>query len=132
LNSPSPRSEKNALVQRLTLYSDVSPAECGTIISAAYEKRLWHRETIFSEGDPVKQVMMLLSGCVKITQLGLSGKEAILRLTGSGEMVGDFQPFANCKHCSTAQTVQHSVALVWEVPSFEKLLDRFPALRRAA
>ena len=130
MNSHTSPSEKIALVQRLTLLSDVSPAACATIISAAYEKRLRRRQTIFSEGDPVQQVMMLLSGCVKITQLGLRGNEVILRLSWIGEMVGDFQPSANCKHFSTAQTVQPSLALAWQVASFEKLLDRFPAFRR--
>jgi CRP/FNR family transcriptional regulator, nitrogen oxide reductase regulator len=130
LNSPTSPSEKIAFVQRLTLFSDVSPANCATIISGAYEKRLWRRQTIFSEGDPVQQVMMLLSGCVKITLLSQRGNEVILRLSGIGEMVGDFQPSANCKHFSTAQTVQSSVALVWQVASFEKLLDRFPTFRR--
>jgi CRP-like cAMP-binding protein len=130
LNSHTSPSEKIALVQRLTLLSGVSPAACATIISAAYEKRLWRRQTIFSEGDPVQQVMMLLSGCVKITQLGLRGNEVILRLSWIGEMVGDFQLSANCKHFSTAQTVQPSLALVWQVASFEKFLDRFPAFRR--
>jgi CRP/FNR family transcriptional regulator, nitrogen oxide reductase regulator len=129
-NSHTSPSEKIALVRRLPLFSDVDPAICATIISAACEKRLWRRQTIFSEGDPMQQVMMLLSGSVKITQLGLGGDEVILRLSGIGDMVGDFQPSANCKHSSTAQIVQAAVALVWEVGNFEKLLDRFPAFRR--
>ena len=130
MSSPTLPSEKIALVQRLTLFSDVTPATCATIISAAYEKRLWRRQTIFSEGNPVQQVMMLLSGCVKITQRGMSGNEVILRLSGTGEMVGDYQPSANCKHFSTAQAVQPAVALVWEVADFAKLLDCSPILRR--
>ena len=131
LNSPTWPSEKIALVQRLALFSDVPPATCFSIISAAYERRLWHRQTIFSEGDPAQQVLMLLSGCVKITLLGLSGREVILRLIGTGELVGDIiQLSANCKHFSTAKAVQSSLALVWDVTVFENLLDRFPTFRR--
>jgi len=130
LNHTTSPSEKIALVRQLTLFSDVDPETCATVISAACEKRLWRRQPIFFEGDPVQQVMMLLSGCVKITQQGPSGNEVILRLGGTGEMVGDFHPSANYTHSSTAQTVQDAVALVWEVANFEKLLDRFPAFRR--
>jgi len=129
-NSHTSPSEKTAFAGRLALFSDVDPSTCATIISAACEKHLWRRQTIFSEGDPIRQVMMLLSGCVKITQLGLNGNEVILRLSGMGEMVGDFQPSANCKHSSTAQVVQPAVALVWDLANFAKLLDRFPVLRR--
>lgn len=129
-NSHASPSEKTAFVRRLTLFSDVDPSTCATIISAAYEKRLWRPQTIFSEGDPVRQVMMLLSGCVKLTQIGLGGNEVILRLGGMGEMVDDFLSSANGKHSSTAQVVQPAIALVWEVANFEQLLDRFPAFRR--
>ena len=130
MNSPTSPSEKIASVQRLTLFSEVSAAACATIVSAAYEKHLCRRHTIFSEGDPVQEVMMLLSGGVKITLLGASGNEVIVRLSGTGEMVGDFHPSPNCRHFSTAQTVQPSVALVWQAASLETLLDRFPTFRR--
>jgi len=129
VNSPTSPSEKIALVQRLTLFSDVSAAACATIISAADEKHTGRRQTIFSEGAPVQEVILLLSGCVKITLLSVNGNDVILRVSGTGEMVGNFQPSPS-KHSSTAQTVQPSVALVWQVVSFETLLDRFPTFRR--
>jgi CRP-like cAMP-binding protein len=119
-----------ALVRGFTLFSNVPAADCASIISAAHEKRFWRRQTIFSEGDPVQQVVMLLSGCVKITQLGLSGNEIILRLYGVSEVVEAPRLCANCSHCSTARVVQPCKALVWDAPAFEKLVERFPAFRR--
>jgi CRP/FNR family transcriptional regulator, nitrogen oxide reductase regulator len=123
--------EKLVLVQRLTLFSDISPSDCRTIVSTAREKRFSRRETIFFEGDPVQQVVLLLSGCVKITQLGFAGAEVILRLSGVGDIVSGFrQPGANCGHCSTAQAIRPSTALVWQAATFDKLLDRFPGFER--
>jgi hypothetical protein len=58
LHGPTSPSEKIAFVQRLPLLPDLSRAACGTIISAAHEKRLLPRQTIFSEGDSVQQVTM--------------------------------------------------------------------------
>jgi CRP/FNR family transcriptional regulator, nitrogen oxide reductase regulator len=130
VNSPSSPSEKAALVQRLTVFSDLSPADCSTILSAGYEKHLWPCKTVFSEGDPIEQMMILLSGCVKVTQLGLSGNEVILRLSGIGDLLGTFYPTINCKHSSTAQVIQSATALVWQVAVFERLLDCFPIFRR--
>ena len=123
--------EKFAFVQRLPLFSDISPTECSTILSTAREKRFSQRETIFFEGDPIQQVVMLLSGCVKITQLGFCGGEVILRLSGVGDIVGGVgRRGANYSHSSTAQTTQPSTALVWQSATFDKLLDRFPAFQR--
>lgn len=78
----------------------------------------------------MRDVTMLFSGCVKVTQTGLNGNEVILRLNGPGEIVGSFRVCTHCNHCSTAQTVQDSTALVWDAMIFEKLLVRYPMFRR--
>ena len=123
--------EKCVFVQRLRLFSEISPTDCRTIVSTAREKRFSRREIIFFEGAPVRQVVLLLSGCVKITQLGFAGAEVILGVSGVGDIVSGFrQSGANCSHCSTAQAIRPSTALVWQAATFDKLLDRFPAFER--
>jgi CRP-like cAMP-binding protein len=121
---------KLSLVQEFPLFEDVHPADRESIIAGAREKRFSRKETLFAEGSPVRQVIMLLSGCVKITQTGLSGNEVILRLNGAGEIVGSFRVCVQCSHCSSAQAVQTSTALVWDAENFEKFLVRVPAFRR--
>jgi CRP/FNR family transcriptional regulator, nitrogen oxide reductase regulator len=123
-------SPKISQVQRFALFADVSASDCASIISAGREQRFSRKQTIFSEGDPVQQVVLLLSGYVKITQIGVSGNEVILRLNGVSEVVGAFRLCANCYHCSTARAVQSSTAIVWDSATFEWLLERFPAIRR--
>jgi CRP/FNR family transcriptional regulator, nitrogen oxide reductase regulator len=118
------------MVQGFSLFAELSPSDCATIVSSAREKAFARKQTIFSEGDPVEQVIMLLSGCVKVSQIGVNGNEVILRLNGAGEIVGAFRMCSRCNHCSTATAVQPSVALVWDPIEFERLLGRFPALRR--
>jgi CRP/FNR family transcriptional regulator, nitrogen oxide reductase regulator len=124
------QNQRTTLIQNFPLFAEVSTADCSSIISAAREKRFTRRETIFSEGNAVRQVIMLLSGCVKVTQTGLSGNEVILRLNGAGEIVGSFRLCTQCNHCSTAQAVQLSTALIWDASIFEKLLVSVPTFRR--
>ena len=93
------------------------------IISCAHEKRFWRHQTVFFIGDPIEHVFLLLSGCVKISQQNASGNEAILRLVGSGEVVGTFRLWSDCKHGSTAQVVQPCSALVWDAATFDHLLQ---------
>lgn len=126
----SPFSPKAALVQRFPLFSGVSLSDCANVVSVAREKRFSRRQTIFSQGDPVHQILLLVSGCVKVTQFGPDGSEVILRLAGPGEIVGALGLCAEGGHGSTAQTMESSVALIWDTANFGSALDRFPLLRR--
>lgn len=115
--------------RQFPLFAELIPADFEAIISAAREKRFDRRETIFTEGDPVRQVTMVLSGFVKETK-SLNGNELILRLSEAGEIVGSCHVRSNCFYWETAQAVQPCVALVWEAAVFERLLERFPVFRR--
>jgi len=122
--------QRAASVQEFVLFSGIPLDDCVEIVSSAQERQFVRRQTIFVEGDPVRQVILLISGCVKITQLGPNGHEVILRLGGIGEVLGGVGRCAECDHCSTARTVEPSKALVWETAQFEAVSQRFPLLRR--
>jgi CRP/FNR family transcriptional regulator, nitrogen oxide reductase regulator len=123
-------NQRAALVQQFPVFSNISPVTCREIVSAAHEKEFSRRQTIFIEGDPVRQILLLTSGCVKITQLGPSGSEVILRVNGPGELIGALGLTSSGNHFVTARTTQISTGLVWEAAVFEAICDRIPVLRR--
>jgi CRP-like cAMP-binding protein len=125
-----PLSEKAALVQQFPLFSGVTLPDCSTVVSSAREKKFSRKQTLFAEGDPVRQIFLLVSGCVKLTQNGQNGSEVILRLAGPGEFVGALGLCADGGYSSTAQTMESSTALVWDTASFGNALERFPLFRR--
>jgi len=124
----APSQEITTLAQGFGPLAGVPSTECASIVSAAREKRFARGQILFSEGDPVTQVILLLSGCVKVTQVSPNGDEVILRLNLSSEMVGAFSWF--CRHYSTAQAIRPCTALVWDAANFERLLDRSPTFYR--
>lgn len=130
LDVASLMSQRATSVQRFPLFSGIPLADCIKIVSAAQEKHFSRRQTIFFEGDPIRHIVLLLSGCVKVTQFGPNGQEVILRLNGPGEMVGMLGLHAKGNHSSTARTVQVAAALVWDAAHFEAVSERFPLLRR--
>jgi CRP-like cAMP-binding protein len=117
-------------VQQFSLFLDMSPADCKAIVSAAHEKEFQRREAIYLEGDPVRQVFLLTSGCVKIMQFGQKGTEVILRLNGPGEVVGTVGLCTQGRHWSMAQALRTSTAVAWDAAVFEGLSQRYPTLRR--
>lgn len=119
-----------AFIRRLKVFDDVSPENSYAIISHACKEHFCRHQTVFSIGDPIEHVVLLLSGCVKITQQGLRGNRAILRLTGAGEVVGTVSLTKGFKYASTAQAVQPCAALIWDASTFNKLLDSCAVFRR--
>jgi len=129
-SSESAVSRPAVLVQHLPLFSNIPPKGCREIVSAARKEVYKRRETIHLAGDPVRQIVLLTSGCVKILQIGQNGSEVILRLNGPGEAFGIAGSSLQTRHSSSAQALTASSALVWEIGVFESLAERFPVLRR--
>ena len=119
-----------AVAQRSPLFSNVPQAVCREIVAAAHEKEYSRRQTLFLEGDPVRHIILLLSGCVKTLQFGQNGSEVILRLAGAGELVGAIGTSTPGLHCSMARALSACTALVWDAQAFEAAAERFPILRR--
>lgn len=130
LNSPILINHKVAIAQRAPLFAGISPADCASIVGSAHERHFQRRQTIFLEGDPIRQVLLLLTGCVKVTQFGQSGSEVILRLNGPGETIGGTGLSSPGDHPSAAQTLEASSALAWEATVFENASERLPLIRR--
>ena len=132
-NAAAPARECNTLrkvtlVQHSPLFADLPHADCREMVSAAREREFSRRDTIFLEGDPIRHVTLLTSGDAKVIKLGQNGTEVILRLAGPGDLV-EVTGLPG-RHCSMAQALSASTALIWEVSAFQALTDRFPALRR--
>ena len=100
-----------------------------TIVTRAQGKHLHRNKIVFHQGDTVDYILLLVSGCVKFTHADEGGKEVILRVAGQGEIIN-----AGClrcsSHCSTAQILDSSTALMWEGKVFESLMEQFPLFRK--
>jgi CRP-like cAMP-binding protein len=128
LGTPS-LSAKVASVQQFALFTGVYPTDCAAIISLGHEKRFCRRQNLFSVGDTVDQVFLLLSGSVKITQIGFRGGEVMFRVCGAGDLLGMFALGPDEKHNSAAQTAVAGVVLTWDSVTFARLLDQSARLR---
>lgn len=116
--------------QQLPPFFNLTPIECRAILAAAHEKQFLRKHNLFIEGAPSRHVLLVISGFVKTTQLGPTGCEVILRLSGPGELVGALESYLGTNNSVTARTTQPTTALVWDATTFEAISDRYPRLRR--
>ena len=116
-------------VRHFPLFSHLPLEDCEKIVALAQERLYRPKKRIFSEGDPIRQVVFLISGSAKLSQSSRNGREVILRIVGPGEPLC-VEWFPKYTHCSTAQVVEESATLVWEASQFQALKDFFPILRQ--
>jgi CRP-like cAMP-binding protein len=121
--------QRAELVQRFALFSEIPLEDCAKIVGVAHDGRFKRGKRIFFEGDPVRQVILLTSGCIKLSQCASREQEVILRLVGPGEALC-VECFPECNHCSTAEVLERSSALIWDARQFEAVRQRFPLLGR--
>ena len=110
------------------LFTGVSLEDLKRISAAARLKRFERGEMLYLEGDTVEHVLLLVSGSVKITQVGPKGLEVILRLGAPGAVFDVVSLFATGKHATTAQAIRPCGALVWDARGFKALVEGLPVL----
>jgi CRP-like cAMP-binding protein len=118
------------LVPPPPLFAGLPASDYKEVFAAAHVKEFTRGELIYIEGDSVQQVLLLTSGIVKITQIGLSGAEVILRLGIPGDVIGAVDLCSTGRHCTTAQAFRTCRVLVWDPLAFKALEERFPVLRQ--
>ncbi len=114
--------------ERPPLFFGILPVEYARISAAADVKEFARGDTLYVEGEPVKQILLLTSGIVKITQLGLGNTEVILRLGTPGDVLGAADLSASGNHCTTAHAFRLCRTLVWDALAFKALVELNPVL----
>jgi CRP-like cAMP-binding protein len=121
-------SHGGAVLARPPLFSGVLPADYTRIVATARVKQFARREVLHIEGDSVQRVLLLTSGFAKISKLGTSGMEVILRFGVPGDVLGATDLFASGSHGTSAQAFRPCRALVWDAFVFKALVERYPVL----
>ena len=92
------------------------------------------RQTLFSQGEPAKQVFYIQEGSVKVSVTSAGGKEAVVAILGPGDFLGEACLVGQPLWIATATTMSSGSALVVEKGEMLRLLhaehefsDRFIA-----
>ena len=129
-DAPGDNRDGWATVESAPLFTGVSPEDFRRISAAARLKRFNRGEMLYVEGDPVERALLLISGSVKITQVGPKGLEVILRLGGPGDVLDTVSLFSSGRHYTTAQVIRRCTALVWDAGIFKDLVESIQVLHR--
>lgn len=123
-------AEHLVLMCASTLFTGLSQRECSEIFSFARARTFAPNEILFSQGQPIRNLIFLQSGSVKHTQVSENGSEVLLRMSGTGDAVNLQGEAPLCSHTCSARAMEQCGALVWEYSKLQALLTQYPLIRR--
>jgi CRP-like cAMP-binding protein len=85
-------------------------------------------QTIFMQGNPAFGFYYVHSGKVKISAMGREGKESILRIANTGDIIGHGSLFTNELYTASAIALENCVVGYLEKEYFFKAIAKYPVL----
>src|SRR5271157_3903184 len=82
------------------------------------------KETVFTQGEPAKNVMYIQEGGVRLTVVNETGKEAVVAILGPGDFFGEGCLAGQSRCMATATTVAPTTVLVIEKDEMIRVLHK--------
>src|SRR5579859_892343 len=130
LRTNSSLPEHLVLMCASALFTGLSQREVEEIVSCARARTFARDELLFCQGQPVRSLIFLQSGSVKHTQVGESGSEVLLRMSGTGEALHVQGDSGTCSHTCSARAMEQCKAMVWEYNRLQGLMTQYPQIRQ--
>lgn len=128
-NTDSSIAERVVLMCASALFSGLTRQECMEIASCSRARVFARDELLFMQGQPVRNLVLIQTGSVKLTQLSPNGSEVILWMNGMGDAVGVPSDVATVTHTCSARAMEQCRALTWEYSRLQQLLNEYPQIR---
>jgi len=108
------------------IFQEVSQEDLQTLMTSAQERRVPQDGFFFQQGDPSTEVFVLTSGRIKMVRSDSDGRSVILRLVIPPKPFGHVTALAEIPRHASAQALEDSRALAWDVPTVSKIITARP------
>ncbi len=115
-------------VSKASLFNGLPAEQIQELAQICLDQKYEKGRGLFSEGDIAKGFYLVVSGKIKIYKLSLDGKEQILHIFESGEILGEVPVFAGGSYPANAEAIEPSRMLFFPRQSFVELIGREPAI----
>lgn len=120
-----------AVLQKIPLFSQLSPADLQRVVEVAREKSYPRNSVILFEDDPGDALYVVAGGQVKVVLIGDDGREVILSVLGEGEFFGEMSLLDDEPRSAHVIAMEDSDLLVLRREDFEGILATNPQIALA-
>jgi len=113
-------------VAGLALITGLSAAALRQVADCAYLRHIPGGRRIFSQGEPAGRAHALLSGCVRVTQMGSDGAEIVIRFIGADQIFGCAPLLTDGLYPADATTMVDCIEVSWARADLLALMRQEP------
>lgn len=110
------------------LFSSLPDEIASLLLSAATIRPSSKDSVLFHQGDAPDQLLQVVSGLVRMTQISAEGTQTTLRIMRSGDLLGCVAVLQQFPYPATATAVEDTIVLSWRTAQFLGLIKQHQAI----
>jgi CRP/FNR family transcriptional regulator len=110
------------------LFQDLAEPDQLALLQSARARHVPKGAVFFNQGDEARELFILTRGKVKLVRTDRDGRNIIVGVEAPTELFGDRAAFARTPRLSSAQALEDSRALVWDVSTMLQAMMRHPSI----
>jgi CRP/FNR family transcriptional regulator len=113
-------------LRRVPLFAELSDQQLGAIAERATRKRYERYSTVFSEGDPCGELLIVQEGSVKLLKTAANGRQQLIGIERTGNTLAEVPVFDGGRYTVTALVVEPTVLLRLDAEHFRRVCLQEP------
>jgi CRP/FNR family transcriptional regulator len=128
-DSESPPKARDIL-KAVSYFSGLDTAALASVERAAFRRAYNVEQVILLEGEPCSGLYIVESGWLKVSKIGMDGREQILQTLGPGDVFNALSVFTNAPNQATVTALETSAVWMVQREVLLKLMEEYPSLAR--
>ena len=124
------KDDTRSLLAEIQLFQGLTSAQLDWVAQRAHQRVFPAGTNVLTVEQPGEAVYIILNGTVKIHVEQGDGRDVILSILGSGDLLGEMSLIDSVGRSASALTLENSLMLWMDKQSFNTLLDEFPPMAR--
>jgi CRP/FNR family transcriptional regulator len=124
----TPKYEMVGTLRRLPLFTDLSDPELNLVAESVSRLRYAEGTTIFSEGDPCHELLIVEAGSVKIVKWASNGRKQLIGIERRGNSLAEVPVFDGGRYPASAEAASDVVLLRLPSDNFRRICLQNPEL----
>lgn len=116
------------LLQKVPLFSGLDASNLSTLSSIVIRKLFNKGDTLFRQGDPGEEFMILTEGSVKVELMNAEGKELTLNILTPYQFLGELALLDDVPRSATVVAMENSTLLSIGKREFARILEAYPRM----